>query len=267
MIVTSGGRNRIHTCDVYSNELSEIVSNPTDGVSLRPIFHDLDDPCILAGTLEALLKAERKFHLLQSQAEQVLHEVVDSLYASSDRQAPISSIQIEQSHLASLMKFFVFLRFRNSAKYRQIVYGLMEDQVLNVHSGSNQWWSPNITTAKLPSKRSAQLSETYGPLWRQVRCQAVLNSFVKFFEMELPSAACPATITEDATSTHLDPFLDVISSHLWGFCQNAEICLGVSEDHEFILPDSCFGILDEAFGWAGEEENPYMSSFLQVCSG
>jgi hypothetical protein len=54
-----------------------------------------------------------------------------------------------------------------------------------------------------------------------------------------------------------DVFEDVIYKSLWEFCSNAEVCLGVAgEDDEYILPDCCFGILDEAFGWGGEETDP-----------
>lgn len=293
---------------MYTGELSETGTIPGDTVSTRPVFHDFDDPCIYPGTLEVLQKAERKFCSLQTQTEHILTnliQLVNSRVGNAAAEAEsgtacIKSIQIDRCHQSTLLKFFVFLRFRNSAKYRELVGHLMEDRVLDVHSGSG-WTSGKVRSREMPSvgTRPPRISELYSPLFRQVRCQAVLKSFIKFLEADFSHSSAYASADvgghsyffgksgyahpstdpfEDvvdilngqfptsserilgavAADALRDPFQEVIDTYLWQFCQGAEVCLGLSEDQEFILPDSCFGILDEAFGWAGEETNPYV---------
>ncbi|KAJ7593130.1 kinase-like domain-containing protein [Mycena floridula] len=260
----SASGSRLHIYDVYSSELSEIRAIPA--ISTRPVFEDFDDPRIYPGTLQALQTAERAFISLQNQTELVLGAIIDTLEHDGAQSFSLSrSIPMEPSHLSTLIKFFVFLRFRNSAQYRDIVHALKEDTVLDVHSG-NSFGTHNRSL----SKGSKRVSVIYGPLWRQIRCQAVLNSFISFFETESPTEFPSFQERPDISQwsdpcsssySPTDPIQDVLRNHLFQFCQTAEVCLGMSEDQEYILPDGCFGILDEAFGWAGEELNPGKECF------
>lgn len=227
-----------------SSNLSEANSISELGPS-RSILQDIS--CASSPNSRAAYdKAERAFIVLESQAEEALRNLINKLYPST---APLNTtrIPISPQDLSSIIKFFVFLRFRNGPHYRQIVQELMEPMDLEV------------------STKGKTILAVYSPLIRQVRLQTVLRAFRKFFETPIwdmkPSADCPASIppskllsfpfkANHKLSVRKDSCLDALNTHCWRYCHEAEICLGIAaeDDREFVLPECCFGVLDESFG-------------------
>lgn len=214
----------------------------------RPVFRDIARICFAAGAIQAADKAEATFAALQTRVESILAEIVTitqsrNLAPNVESESHITSFPVSAVDLASLTKFFVFLRFRNSIKYRELVDGLNADAVLAVNSAS--------PAGALSLKARCRLTETFGPWFQQVRSQRILNELARFLGAEpLDEPQSPAD------GNVKDPFQLLIDTYLWNVWEGAEVCLGVSEEQEFILPGGCFGILDERFGWGGEETEP-----------
>lgn len=257
--------------DVYANDLSECFSVPSDATPKRPVFHDFDDGGLYPGPLHELQKAEEEFSSLETHAEQILADLIDVIYpslshgtdsASSTAESfALRSIPIGRAQLSTLVKFFVFLRFRNSGKYMEIVNGLTEQEAIYVHSSGS---GSGDSAEKACWRTKAPVLEVYNPLLRQVRCKAVLRSFVKFFRTDFSDTVTSDVFGPGPSGTPSDPYLEAVYNYCWLFCRDADVCLGVSsQDQEFVLPDRCFGDLDEAYG--GEEaRNPYVQSSLSV---
>lgn len=259
---SEGAATRIHAYDVYSNELTESHS-PTDGpnASERPVFHDLSRIAVYAGARQALERAEQAFASLQSQVEAILKDITNRIHVnpiSQTIQTTISAYPISSKDLAALSKFFVFLRFRNSIKYREMVHALEDHGIFIVHSGSSDLWNGDVTwRPRKEVQAPCRLAKEYTPLFQQVWSQRVLNQFAKFFGADPSDEPVPLVQREPPDTK--DPFQALIDTYLWQPWRGAELCMGISEDQEFILPGGCFGILDERFGWGGEETEPYAS--------
>lgn len=114
----------------------------------------------------------------------------------------------------ALLRYFVFLRYRNSDSYRETVGRLTRRVVVG----------ETVVQAR--------------HAWHRVRRRAVLGSFHAF-------------LNRDGSATHTRRRFDGFDC--WRFL-GAEICFGVaSEEQQFVLPDTCFASLDEDFGgdpWA-----------------
>ncbi|KAE9409499.1 kinase-like protein [Gymnopus androsaceus JB14] len=238
--LSSGGhaptfRSRVHIYDVDSSNLSEATSIPELAFRRsRSILQDIGFACS-PNSRAAYDKAESAFMSLESQAEEALQKLIDKLYPSTtlDNQRVYSQadsthlrIPISPHDLSAIIKFFVFLRFRNGPQYRQIVQELMEPMDLEV------------------STKGKTILSVYSPLIRQVRLQTVLRAFRKFFE---------------TPTWEMKP-----SSIAGNIVVRRRSCLGVAaeEDREFILPECCFGVLDESFGGgSGIAKAPESESF------
>lgn len=134
--------------------------------------------------------------------------------------------------MESLCRYLTFLRFRNSAKYREILQWLREPAEDHHHEGI--------------------IYPAYGPIITDLRRRIVLREFIRFLqrpESYRPRDPRPEHYT--STGTSLGVFRDAMDMYCWRLC-GAEVCIGIaSEDQEFIFPDSCFGTLGEGF-----DENP-----------
>ncbi|KAJ3753589.1 kinase-like domain-containing protein [Lentinula raphanica] len=248
---------RVHIYDVDSSNLSETTCIPDLGHN-RSIFHDIHCASNFNSRV-AFDKAEHEFSVLETQAEDALQQLLDAIDFST---APnITRVPIDPSNLSIIIKFFVFLRFRNGPQYRKIVQELMEPMDFQVSSG-----------AFLGLTGQAVLS-VYSPLIRQVRLQTVLEAFCRFFRSSIedsmtssPSSGVtlhpplvPSYSSRPLPDYHhnKETCLDILDEHCWQYYREAEVCLGIAvqEDREFILPECCFGVLDESFGGVKESES------------
>ncbi|KAJ4487787.1 kinase-like domain-containing protein [Lentinula aciculospora] len=234
---------RVHIYDVDSSNLSETTCIPQLGRS-RSIFQDIS--CASSPNSRAAYdKAEHGFENLQSQAEGALQRLIDVLYPSTN--FDITRIPISHSDLSAIIRFFVFLRFRNGPQYRMIVQELMEPMDFQIFS------------------KGKTVLSVYSPLIRQVRLQTVLEAFRNFYTP--PSKLIPSYAfksSSDCLPIQKDTCIDVLNTHCWRYSREAEVCLGITiEDREFILPECCFGVLDESFG-GGIKESDSFDCFFPI---
>ncbi|KAJ4487810.1 hypothetical protein J3R30DRAFT_3280861, partial [Lentinula aciculospora] len=70
--------------------------------------------------------------------------------------------------------------------------------------------------------------------------------------------------SSDRLPIQKDTCIDVLNTHCWRYFREAEVCLGITiEDREFILPECCFGVLDESFG-GGIKESDSFDCFFPI---
>jgi hypothetical protein len=135
------------------------------------------------------------------------------------------STPADRQAVENLRTFFVFLRFRNSTKYQEIVAALREP----AHDPDDD-----------------ALFSAYQPLFLQIRRRLILGGFLSFLQHRLGEVSGNSR-SQGFHAVKLDPFQEAINQYCWRFCE-AEVCIGIaSEDQEFMLTDSCFGTLDEGF--------------------
>ena len=219
----------MHVYDVYDNDLTEIHQPPKEAVS---VFHELDLGFMQTETRHALAQAEEAFRSLELSTEEVINDLLNRTVWSGENCLNKKSLPFSRQSVEILRKYFVFLRFRNSAGYRQTVESLEQDYRGQEKDGS--------------------VYSAYRPLVVQHRLRYILRAFVKFLnhtsadgdtlrnKSEVPAVACS-----------VDSFQEAMETYCWGLCE-AELCMGLAtEDQEFILSDRCYGTLDEGF-----EEDP-----------
>jgi hypothetical protein len=212
---------RVHIYDVHDNELSETRhSLPQSG----SIFKELNgDPA----STEFVQAAEQAFYHLEFKAESTLARLIELTYTSGTP-TRTTSFCCDRKSVESLSRYLTFLRFRNSAKYREILQSLVVP-VEEDHQGI--------------------IYPAYRPMITELRRRAILREFVRFLRYTADDSdpSHPRDPRPDHRSASLDAFRDAMNLYCWRLC-DAEVCIGVaSEDQEFILPDSCFGTLDEGF--------------------
>lgn len=219
---------RVHTYDVYDNELSEVLQPPE---KTRATFEHLGD-----GLLEQSLvqTAEQAFQRLELDAENILVELLERTY-SSGNPTKMNSFSFDWKRFATLRKYLIFLRFRNSAKYRDIILHSLQEQI-------EEHAQESIFPAFLPAII-------------EHRRRIILRAIIAFLQHPVSS---PPTRLRDPEPRHTageppDPFQTAIDTYCWRLW-NAELCIGIaSEEQEFMLSDACFGTLDEGF-----DEDPYV---------
>ncbi|KAF9552877.1 kinase-like protein [Agrocybe pediades] len=220
---------RVHVYDVYDNDLTEIYKPPKGALS---VFHDLDPGFLQTETRRVLASAEEAFFKLESETEHILIDLLERTIWSGENCAQKKSLPFSRQSVETLRKYFVFLRFRNSAGYRQTVESLEQDYQVQDKDGS--------------------VYSAYRPFVVQHRLRYILRSFIKFFAH---TSADTDTLRSRAEPINADcavnSFQEAMETYCWGLCE-AELCMGVAtEDQEFILSDRCYGTLDEGF-----EEDP-----------
>ncbi len=222
----------MHRYDVYANELSEV---DLDGFkSDVSVFQDLIQEELYPGTQRALADAEACFLKLQRRAEEILCEIIRAIHlpehegGSSRRSIPLDPLKS-----CLLIKYFVFLRFRNSPQYSEIVHQISSD------SGT----------------RHGLDTTPYGYLFTQVRYRTFFKCIARFLGSD--SNVQPMTWEVDDASISQDVIKDSIDMYCWNVADASEIFVGVTADEnvEFLLPDACYGALDESFGLDTGEEN------------
>jgi hypothetical protein len=215
---------RVHIYNVYDNELSETRQLPVQSGS---VFKDLTgDPTSVA----LVQTAEQAFYHLESESESTLTQLIERTYTSGTP-TKTNSFCFDRKSVESLSRYLTFLRFRNSAKYREILQSL-EEPTEESHKGI--------------------IYPAYGPIMIELRRRVILREFIKFLQYSSDvGGAClprdPRLERHTSSGAPFDTFRDAMDSYCWRLC-GAEVFIGIaSEDQEFIFPDSCFGTLDEGF--------------------
>jgi len=194
------------------------------------IFHDLIIGSLQAETRKVLAEAESAFTRLECEAQMVLKGLLDRTVWSGENYMGKKSLPFARNDVETLRKYFVFLRFRNSAGYRATVESLDLEESYQGH----------------PSE--GVLYFAYRPFIAQLRLRYILRAFVKFLDHSSADGDPERRRQEPPTpGASVNAFHDAMDLYCWRLCA-AELCIGVAtEDQEFMLSDSCFGTLDEGF--------------------
>ncbi|KAI6012235.1 kinase-like domain-containing protein [Pisolithus marmoratus] len=200
--------HRVHIYDVFNNSLSETRRVPEQ---THTVFQDFLADILDEGCRSAVRAAEQAFVRLENAIERILADLILRLRSlpntrSHDRkELPISKRSRDQ-----LLRYFVFLRYRNSKAYESTI---------------------NSLTRRVIAESGATVDACHA--WHRVRRRTLLSSYHSFLRHE------------SLDSRRLSRFQGL---KCWNFCQ-ADICVGVAaEGCQYVLPDTCFATLDEDFG-------------------
>lgn len=205
----------MHIYDVFNNVLSETRRIPEQ---TRTVFHDFITDALDEGCHAALHTTEQAFTHLENNVERILAQLVLQIraHAHSDSDSDPDSerrfeVPMSKRDREMVLRYVVFLRYRNSEAYKETVGRLTRRVVVG----------------------EAIVRERH--TWHRVRRRAVLGSFHAFLQGDGHRSA--------TQTSHLFDGFDC-----WQFLE-AEMCFGVtSEGQQFVLPDTCFASLDEDFG-------------------
>ncbi|TFK38492.1 kinase-like domain-containing protein [Crucibulum laeve] len=215
---------RIHIYDVYDNELIQTSEIPATS---RLVFQDIDDGSLDLETRNVLSKADRAFYQLEREAEEALTDLLQRTQWTGDTSK--KSLPFDRKAVEVLRKYFVFLRFRNSAGYRDAIHSVYKSAEEHPQDG-------NIFTV-------------YRPIMAAVRRRYILRGFIAFLQHSSTDEASVRQRPERhlPENISLDTFQDAMEMYCWRLCE-AEVCIGIAtEEQEFMLADCCFGTLDEGF--------------------
>ena len=192
---------------MFNNVLSETRRIPKQ---TNTVFEDFLTDTLDQGCRAAVSVAEKAFTRLEVEAEQILTDLICQLRSSPNaRSLGRQEISISKRSRDQLLRYFVFLRYRNSDQYQSTVDGIR---------CASRGHHPGVNACDGLSC---------------VRRRAILSGYHTFLHHE----------SSDTRNSHRFEDLDC-----WKFCQ-AEICLGVAaEGCQYVLPDTCFTSLDEDFG-------------------
>ncbi|KAK0200333.1 kinase-like domain-containing protein [Desarmillaria ectypa] len=229
----------VHRYDVYANELSEVDSDGFE--SNVSVFQDLIREELYPGTQRALADAEACFSKLQCRAEEILAEIIRAVRLPElESDCSRRSIPLDPLKSCLLIKYLVFLRFRNSPQYSEIVHRIPYD------SGTMH----RLDVAP------------YGYLFTQVRCRTFFKSIARFLGVD--SNMKPTIWEVNDTPISQDVIENAIDTYCWDVAEGSEIFVGVTADEnvKFLLSDACYGSLDESFGLEAGEENVDLCGFF-----
>jgi len=176
------------------------------------VFQDFLMDALDEGCRAAVRTAEKAFTRLEVEVERILADLVCKLRSSpSARSLARQEVAISRRSRDQLLRYFVFLRYRNSEQYQSTVDALTRRAAREHHPGVNACDALNC-----------------------VRRRAILGGYHAFLHHD----------SLNIRNKHRFKDLDC-----WKFCQ-AEICLGIAaEGCQYVLPDTCFASLDEDFGF------------------
>lgn len=213
---------RVHIYDVYDNELSETLQPP---VETRTVFHDFKLGLLAHSLIQS---AEQAFYDLESDAEQILADLVERTY-SNGNPTRMNSFFFDRQRLATLRKYLVFLRFRNSVKYHDILHSL-EGPIKEGPTGA--------------------IFPAYQPEIAEHHRRIILRAIIIYLQHS-PGDSLPSRSRDPDWKPMEGGLFDALQTAMYTYCWrlcDAELCIGIaSEEQEFILPNACFGTLDEGF--------------------
>ncbi|KAF8120541.1 kinase-like domain-containing protein [Boletus edulis] len=216
--------HRVHIFDVFNNVLTETRRIPEQ---TRTVFHDFMTDALDEGCHAALRTAEQAFTCLETEVERILAALVLQIRSRRPHVADPASegeadaacarrfeVPMSKGEREAVLRYFVFLQYRNSEAYKEAV--------------------GRVTHRIVVGETVVQARH----VWHRVRRHAVLGSFHAFLQRDGGGSHGGAT----QTWCRFEGF------DCWRFLE-AEICFGVaSEEQQFVLPDTCFASLDEDFG-------------------
>ncbi|KAF9018352.1 kinase-like protein [Hymenopellis radicata] len=209
--LTHGARGPIHRYDVYTTELSELTLSK--GLRRQTALAGVDVGSLVGATRHSYEALCERFALLEHQTEAIL----DSIIANS---VSADSIPIDRSQIDILLKYFAFLRFRNSPKYASVIQELRDKTFVLKYDNLEVYndYSPHFT---------------WHPFFKSIH--AFLCSERRYIPPRVVNSIQPAM-------NHFEKFCWEI---LWG----GDVYIGLaSSEQEYILSECCFGTLDEQFG-------------------
>ncbi|KAF9496946.1 kinase-like protein [Pleurotus eryngii] len=230
---------RIHAYDVYENELKETRTMPA---CARSAFDDFRDDSMTNECAMVLAEVESAFMRLESLAEQALLVLMRSIPSPTSDSPRRAQVVLDRHHVDQIRTYLVFLRFRNSPKYAEIV-----------------------TTMCRPRSLSVRYSIFSRPFFLPVRQRVILEGMLQFFKscpgvsacMEQTEARRRPTVFNDER----DDFHRAMQDYCWKFSE-AEVCIGLaSEKQEYMMTDKCYGTLHEVFVDDGASTDLFFSIF------
>ena len=215
---------RIHVYDVYDNKLKEVHHIPEGQPS---VFEDLDIGSLDVDTRHLIHKLEETFFRLQSVVRSALKDIMDQIsdHATRDDSYKIP-LSVSCISVEDIRKYFIFLRFRNSKGYQDVIQSLHD--------------------AYQDHDKHGNVAILFRPLIAQNQLRFILREFIRFLSHRsgigltgnLQDRLNPVTVS-------MDSFLALMDSHCWSLC-HAEIFFGqAQDDQEYIFSERCFGTLDD----------------------
>ncbi|KAI6108701.1 kinase-like domain-containing protein [Pisolithus croceorrhizus] len=201
--------HRVHIYDVFNNILSETRRVPEQTCTA---FQDFLTDVLDEGCRSAVCAAEQAFMRLENEVERILADLILKLRSPRNTPSALGRKELPLSRRARdrLLRYFVFLRYRNSKAYESTI---------------------NTLTRRVVAENGAVVNARHS--WHRVRRRTLLSNYHAFLHHEL------------LDTRRLSRFQDLNCSNL---CQ-ADICIGVAaEGCQYVLPDTCFATLDEDFG-------------------
>ncbi|KAH6873773.1 TKL/TKL-ccin protein kinase [Coprinopsis sp. MPI-PUGE-AT-0042] len=244
-----GERSRIHLYDVYDNDLAEINQAPPTS---RSIFADIacnsdGEPITITEETQRIYDdAEEAFDTLQEDAMVALDSMTSQLQplglletSTSDIRSVPELVTLPRSGLSQLRRYLVFIRFRNSPGYSTIL------------------WRLRASEAGATAHASA-----FKHFLIRMKRRYMLECFADFLRGDDRrwSRGHLQELGLSSDSKFVGLVRDVMERYCWGLLES-EICLGVTEEeHEFVIPGCCYGILDDGT----EEERDFADFFIPI---
>ncbi|THH31206.1 hypothetical protein EUX98_g2985 [Antrodiella citrinella] len=212
---------RVHMFDIFTDVLHETRRIPQS----KPIFVDFHDPDNLADDcLAAINHAEEAFARLEASVEQVLiillHNLSHTTPSDTEEAPRRRTVEMDARGEHALLKYLVFLRFRNSDAYHE---------TLNLR------------------KKASESFPWMRLIPRGFRRRAVLRSICAFLDHEPVEVGKMEGSISGGGGT-AEAFFADIEEHCWRPIREgrSEITVGIaSEAQEFVTTERCFGDLDE----------------------
>ncbi|TFK63642.1 kinase-like protein [Pluteus cervinus] len=219
--------SKFHAYDVYQGVLAEIQqpaarSSIFAGFTLNSDESDLD-----------LGAAETAFQTLEREVEWIMTPLINRLLA--DR-LPSKKIPIGPTSAETLRKYFSFLRFRNSARYHEIVSSV------NAHC-------PN----------SGRLYTAHKPLVSKAHRPYILQAFLSFLRHSRIHVSLIHTPSRSSPDPSLNGFHQVMEKYCWKFFDSS-LCFGVaSEAQQFVFSDRWYGCVETS-----QDESGHVDFFFPI---
>ena len=228
----------MHVYDVFENILSETRRLPKVN---QDIFCDLRDTDMDDRSRSYLEAASDAFRRLEQEVETLL-----------DRMLPLDPDQkrltVSRSDLDNIRRYFLFLRFRNSDQYTEIVERILAPtSILDTPQPRHSSWEfTNTMEAREPEpelENAATADATKGIPGEPLRYGAIAGSLRRRTFLAGVSHFLDRRHTQAAYLGN--PALERYCGDLCG----AEVSFGLAtEGQEYICTDVGFGTLDEDFG-------------------
>lgn len=174
-------------------------------------------------TRRLLHELEVTFSRLESVVQWTLKDILDQIsdYTSAGDSYK-SSLSLGRTSVEELRKYFIFLRFRNSGGYEDVIHSLQD-------------------AYKDPDDQG-NVSTLFRPLIARYRLRCILREFLRFLNHRSDTGPSGCFTQAQVSPPSMDPLLE---SYCWSLC-NAEICFGIAQDEqEFIFSERCFGTLGD----------------------